>query len=740
MNNTKRERRNVRRAITYGVFLVQIVVLTVSMLSASTPKIVTYRTQKDFEKGKPRGVSINSKGEVLLAPSSAQILNPELPFVWCGAPDSQGNLFVAVGGNTGLVYKVDSANRSNTFFDAEKFQVYAIAADNQNNVYVATSPQGKVHRIPKTGNVDVKAPAFFDPEEVYIWGLVIDSQNNLFVATGEKGKIYKVDSAGRSSVFYEGEDTHIRRMAFDSAGNLVVGTSNKGIVLRLDTQGRAFVLYDSPMVEITDILIDHAGNIFAAGTGEERLQPPPAVGPVPVAADAGDSEEAVSEEDEAIDVQVQNIAGASPSSGKQGSEVYRIDKDGVVKTIWRSRSERVFAMTANGDDNIIVGTGDPGRLRSLNANGDNSLLLEFDDLQITALGKGANGEIFVGTSNAGKVYRLSRDFNSKGEYLSDVMDATVASQWGAVNWDASLKEGTAVTLYSRSGNTERPDKTWSPWSAKYSSASGEAIVSAPARFIQFKAELSTSDARNTPILREMSFSYLQKNLPPEINEITILPPSEYYPDASNNTVSDSHLGSGTSSSGSSNQYAGRKSFQKGYRSVSWKSRDDNGDNLSFDLFYSSPSNPGWKKLVKDFRGSIYSWDSELMPDGDYMIKILAKDALSNPPALSLNFEKVSPPFKVDNSGPRVSDIKVIKGEKKSAITFTVEDTSSLVTTVEYGLNVDEWKLVYPVDGICDSKIERFEISIDNQKGNYSLVVKAKDALENIGFGKTNIEL
>ncbi len=727
-------------AIILKIFLIQVLLLAVSVLSASTPKIITFRTQKDFEKGKPRGVSINSKGEVLLAPSSSQILNPELPFIWCVSSDSQGNLFVAVGGNTGLVYKVDSANRSTTFFDGEKFQIYALAVDKQNSVHVATSPQGKVYRIPKTGNVDVKAPAFFDPEEVYIWDLVIDSQNNLFVATGEKGKIYKVDPAGRSSLFYESEDTHIRRMAFDSAGNLVVGTSNKGIILRLDSQGRAFVLYDSPMVEVTDILIDGAGNIYAAAAGEERLQAPPAAAPAAAVSEVADSEETISDEDENLDMQVQSIAGAPQSSGKQGSEVYRIDKDGVVKTIWRSRSERVFAMTANGDDNIIVGTGDPGRLRSLNSNGDNSLLLELDDLQITALGKGANGEIFVGTSNAGKVYRLSRDFNSKGEYLSDVMDATVASQWGAITWEASLKEGTAVTLYSRSGNTERPDKTWSPWSAKYSAASGEAIASAPARFIQFKAELSTSNVKNTPILREVSFSYLQRNLPPEINEITILPPGEYYPDASNNAASDSHLGNGAAGSGSQNQFSGRKSFQKGFRSVSWKSRDDNGDNLSFDIFYSSPTNQNWKTLEKDFRGSIYSWDSELMPDGDYLIKILAKDALSNPPALSLNFEKVSQPFKVDNSGPRVSDIKVIKGEKKTVVTFTVEDALSLVSTVEYGLNVEDWKLVYPVDGICDSKAERFEIGIDNQKGSHSLVIKAKDVLENIGFGKTDIEL
>lgn len=727
------------KALSSKIFLsTNFLVLMISLLWASTPKIVTYRTQKDFEKGKPRGVSINSRGEILLAPSSSQLLNPELPFIWAGAADKQGNLFLAGGGNTGQIYKVDSANRSAIFFDSERYQIYALAVDKQNNLYAAASPQGRVFKIPAAGNVKVADAGFFDPEEVYIWDLVFDVRGNLFVATGERGKIYKVDAAGQSSLFYESEDSHIRCMTFDPAGNLIVGTSNKGIILRIAPQGQAFVLYDSPLVEITDIFADRLGNIYAAAAGEERAPAPVPAGQPPSAPEVSDSAEAGSaDEDLDLEVQVQQITSPAPlPSGKQGSELYRIDQDGVVKTVWRSRNERIFAMTQDESGNIIVGTGDPARLYSINSAGDYTLLLEMDEMQITTLEKDQQGGIFFGASNAGKALRLSHDFHNKGEYLSDVIDAAVTSQWGAISWEASLEEGTAVTLYTRSGNTERPDKTWSPWSAKYSVSSGQAIASAPARFLQFKAELSTSNSKNTPLLREVSFSYLQKNLAPEITEITIFPPGEYYPEASSNSASDSHLGNGASSS----QNAGRKSFQKGYRSVSWKSRDDNGDNLSFDLFYSSPSPSNWKTLVKDFRGSVYSWDSELMPDGEYVIKIVAKDGLSNPPALTLNSEKISQPFKVDNTGPKVSEVKVMKGDRKATISFRVEDALSLISTVEYGLNLDEWKLVYPVDGICDSKIETFEINIDDQKGSHSLVIKAKDELGNIGFGKTNIEL
>ncbi len=734
------------RRKTFGFFGVKILaaqiflLATVSLLCASTPKIVTYRTQKDFEKGKPRGVSINSRGEVMLAPASSLLINQEIPCIWSGAADALGNLYVAGGGNTGVIFKIDANGRSERFFDSEKFQMYALAVNKQNQLFAATSPQGKVYAFPKTGTVQLSDAGFFDTEDIYIWDLAFDGQNNLYVATGEKGKIYKVDSAGRGALFYESEDTHIRKIRFDLAGNLIVGTSNKGIVLKLDSQGRAFVLYDSPMVEITDIVLDRSGNIYASAAGEERLQAPAPPGQAPPVGPANEPEEMVSEDDE-LDTQVQVIAGAVPPAlSKPGSELYRIDKDGVVKTLWRTRSERIFAMALDKSDNIVVGVGDSGRLYSIDPAGEHALLLALDETQITTLGKDSQGQIFLGASNAGKVYRLSDDFNLKGEYLSDVIDAGVVSQWGAISWDAGFTGG-AVALYSRSGNTEQPDKTWSPWSTKYAAASGEAIASAPARFIQFKAELTTTDSRRTPVLRAVSFSYLQKNLPPEVIEISILPPGEYYPDAAGNSASESHLSNSTAGQSSQSQYTGRKSFQKGYRSVSWKSRDDNGDNLSFDLFYSSAANPNWQTLVKDFRGSVYSWDSELMPDGEYQIKIVAKDGLSNPPALALNSEKISQPFRVDNSGPRVSEVKVVKVANGAKVTFAVEDELSLVSKVEYGLNVDEWKLVYPVDGICDSKLEGFEIVIDaSQKGRHSLVIKAQDEWGNLGFGKTNIEL
>ena len=85
--------------------------------------------------------------------------------------------------------------------------------------------------------------------------------------------------------------------------------------------------------------------------------------------------------------------------------------------------------------------------------------------------------------------------------------------------------------------------------------------------------------------------------------------------------------------------------------------------------------------------------------------------------------------------------KVENRQGEKVLIFSVQDALQSVTTVEYGLNAGAWQLVYPVDGICDSKDELFEIKLGKVvQGTNTIVVKARDATGNIGFGKSNVEL
>src|SRR5262249_23386696 len=123
------------------------------------------------------------------------------------------------------------------------------------------------------------------------------------------------------------------------------------------------------------------------------------------------------------------------------------------------------------------------------------------------------------TSNPGRVIGVGSNLQSPATYLSPVRDTKSASTWGEIRWEST---GT-VTLQTRSGNTEKPDETWSDWSAAYTRQDGETIKSPVGRFIQWKAVL-TGAASAPPQLTSVTVAYLTRNTRPVVSSITIHPP------------------------------------------------------------------------------------------------------------------------------------------------------------------------------------------------------------------------
>ena len=59
----------------------------------------------------------------------------------------------------------------------------------------------------------------------------------------------------------------------------------------------------------------------------------------------------------------------------------------------------------------------------------------------------------------------------------------------------------------------------------------------------------------------------------------------------------------------------------------------------------------------------------------------------------------------------------------------VSDTHSPVRHVEYSLDSKRWQVLYPADGIPDSRIEQFQITIAIASREH-LVIRATDAMGN----------
>ena len=144
-----------------------------------------------------------------------------------------------------------------------------------------------------------------------------------------------------------------------------------------------------------------------------------------------------------------------------------------------------------------------------------------------------------------------------------VKDAGNLSAWGQIRWKAQLPSGTAVELATRSGNSAKPDATWSEWSAAYSSASGQPVASPAAKYIQWKATLRAANGQS-PVLQEVTVAYLPHNRAPEITELKVTPR------ASNGGAQNSTQQRGTRIVGG--QASGQSAQQRGV-DISWLAND-----------------------------------------------------------------------------------------------------------------------------------------------------------------------
>jgi hypothetical protein len=460
---------------------------------------------------------------------------------------------------------------------------------------------------------------------------------------------------------------------------------------------------------------------------------------------------------EIMSMTIVDVSGASGMSGAPTRDaprnvkgaVYRIAPDGLYDTIWESADDAPYDVLPEADGSLLVATGNKGKIYRLTGDPVRvTLVARADALQVTALAPDLRGGIACATANPGKLLRLSSAQAPKGTYTSEVQDATTVSTWGALSWRGATPAGTSVSLSSRSGNTAVPDETWSPWSAPYSRQDGDQITSPKARYLQWKVELAGT-ASVSPVVTSVTAAYLQRNLRPDVTSITLHPPGVVFqkPFSSGDTeiagfdgiTSEKRAASATAPgvpvTASTTPPLGRRGYQKGLQTFIWKAEDDNDDDLAYDVLYRREGETSWKTLKRALADPIFVWDTTSVPNGTYVLKVVASDAPGNPPGSALAGERESRSFDIDNTPPEIAVTGVRREAGKTIVTFTVKDAFSAVQRVEYSLDSDRWRPIYPKDGIADSPSEAFEVSVDADGADRAIVLRAVDAMNNIATAR-----
>ncbi len=756
--------------------------LTLSILALSPFALAegtrTWEQSKFDEliKGTAHGVAFRSTGGLELAPAFRVLATTPSTYIWSIASDTAGNIFAAAGAPA-RVYRITADGKVAAIFEPQELQVQSLVVAKNGIVYAATAPDGKVYRIEKlpapksktatseTSKDSWSSSVYFDPAAKYIWDLALDEAGNLYVATGDHGEIHKVSANGQHSLFFKSDEVHIRVLALDSKGNLIAGSDGSGLVYRISPRGEAFVLYSAPKKEITALAIDSTGNIYAAAAGEKRPGNAPPPMNIPMA------------------TPVQNlaigggtiIASPSPSAGPSqpfpapgtgatgGSEIYRIAPDGAPQHLWSSRDDLVYALGFDQRGRLIAGTGNRGHIFAINGVDDFADLLKAGASQITAFAVAPGGGLYASSSNLGKIFVLGPGQASEGSYESDVFDAHVFSRWGR----SSMRSAGSVELYARSGNVDNPDRNWSPWTRVDLAGNSELSVP-PARFIQWKATLhgetsarpGTSEA--SPHVDSVLLNYLPKNIAPQVDEITVQP-GYRYPPAPHGTGSDA-------TPPGQPRFDAPPAPVRDHDSIGihWAAHDDNDDQLVYSVYYRGEGESRWLLLKSGLTDRFCSFDSSLLPDGGYMVMVVASDAPSHSPGEALYAQKVSPRFEVDNTSPAIENLSAVLegktaeektiGEKIAAgkqirVRFRANDSFSAIKRAEYSIDGGDWQFVEPVGQLSDSKTEDYDFRVavpqseaaifpagEPVAGDHVVVVRAYDRFDNLATAKTLIRV
>lgn len=738
-------------------FTVLILLLVLSWnASAVTPQFWENFTQADLLEGRLDRMSLTPDGRLFLSPAFEMAFDTDQPYIFSMVRDSRGNLYLGTGDN-GKVFRVDPQGKGTLFFQAEEINVFALAVGADDSLYAGTSPDGKVYRITDPGQSTV----FFDPGEKYIWSMIFDDAGSLHVGTGGGGVIYKVDKDGAHSVFFNCSDTHVMCLAHGKNRNLIAGTAPGGLVVEINPDGEGFALLDTPMEEVHSITLNRFGDIFAiassaAGIGVKatsvKAVPSGKAGPSTVTA-AAEAKTVPPASKETV-ATVSAPGGGKSASGNR-SVVYAISGDRGVETVYESKTQMVYDSVMYDDGSLLLATGPKGRLLSIDASKQVSVISDTSEEHLTRLL--ADGDIiYAAGSNQGRLFKFQAERSGTGVFESKILDAKTVASWGKISWQVANPGSAGVEFSTRTGNTGKIDNSWSEWSAPYVS-SGRQVVSPKARYLQWRVTVrqdSPPDPKSAAdLLENIRISYLQQNLRPQVTSIEVLPYGiEFQKQASlaisgtsvvvpARTADGRSLNSPRERENSAPKPVPRRVLQPGAQSFTWKATDDNQDSLEYSLYFKEESESDWKLLEEEFSDTFYTLHASSLPDGIYRIKVLASDVRSNPYDGFLIGELVSRPFVISNTPPHV-EIKTNEvKDGKVEIAFDARVRTGRIATAEFSIDGGDWHLVFPDDGIADSAVEAYRITVsDLSTGEHLIGIRASDREGNTGISKIVVRI
>ncbi len=721
-------------------------------LGAASTRLATTASAREFLAGDLDGTTLTFDGRLTLGPVFSPRVWPEEAsgaVVFGAASDSAGRVYVATGGGQGRLFVSEPDGKIRLLFESEEPNVTAVAVGPGGEVVCGTSPGGRLWRVDPKAKEPAKAgtPAG-ETGEAAIWSLAFAPNGTVFAGTGGKGRIWKAGRDGKASLHAEVEDSHVRSLLVLADGTLVAGTSDHGLVVAVTADGKVRTLHDFARPEVTALALAPGGAVLAVATSvevpplaQQRSEPrSPAVSPAssPAAGAPGPAQDAVPQGSVSVSATTSAVrpSGTAAASREGSAEVVLIAPDGFVEPAWILPEETVYgARWDEGRGALLLATGPRGRVYSLK---DRRLRLEaqVDQKQVVSVPAVPGGFAVVAATSPGVLRPAGAAAAGKGSYVSSVRDTGRLSRSGSLRFEGTVPKGAAVVLSARSGNSEKPDGTWSEWVRP---APSGAFDARSARYFQWRAELSAAPSGEAPVVERVEMSWAERNARPIVENVTVLEPAAVFSRSGSTsgpsvlTVTnpdESGAFAGLESPKEGIEATGKKLFRKGFRTVTWKGTDPNGDALRYDLEVRRDGSATWFAIRRDVDDSFVSFDTAPLPDGRYRFRVTASDKVSNPDGEALSASEESDLAIVDGTPPVLTAVeKKLSGDR---VLFRVKavDALSPLSRAEGTVSADRWRPLAADDGALDGREELVTLSIPKPAGPSFLAIRVVDASGN----------
>jgi hypothetical protein len=184
-------------------------------------------------------------------------------------------------------------------------------------------------------------------------------------------------------------------------------------------------------------------------------------------------------------------AGGAASSSKARGAVYRLTDAGAIEQVFALTDGYLTSLLADPSGDVYAAAGTQGKVYRLLPDRTFALAADLSERQALTLVRSGDG-FLVGTGDVGGLYEVRPAGQGEATYLSKVFDGEFFTAWGRLRWTGSQ----ALVFETRSGNTAKPDKSWTAWKklegATSEGGEGEGKVASPSsRYLQYKVAISS---------------------------------------------------------------------------------------------------------------------------------------------------------------------------------------------------------------------------------------------------------